>query len=139
MKINYNVPLTEQHDNANIKFDYETAKEKLTFGNGDWKYTSVNDLKLYSRLVDNVSKDDKNYNKFYLICSVGHSTSFNLEIFPNNEGKIDILDDDWCQPYEYQNENNNKFANNVLKKVYKIMIYLTEQEIISGWNVGDYI
>ena len=29
--INYNVPLTEQHDNANIKFNYEIAREKLTF------------------------------------------------------------------------------------------------------------
>lgn len=137
--INYNVPLTEQHDNANIEFNYEIAKEKLTFNNGNWKYTYVNDLTICSRLVDNTSKDDKNYNKFYLMCSVGKETSFNLSIFPNNEGNIDVLDDDWCQPYEYQNIDNNDFANNVLKKVYKIMTYLTEQEIISGWKVGDYI
>ena len=137
--INYNVPLTEQHDNANIKFNYEIAREKLTFNNGIWKDTFINDLRIYSRLVDNINKEDKNYNKFYLICSVGRETSFNLEIFPNNEGKIDVLDDNWCQPYEYQNENNNNFANNVLKKVHKIMIYLIEQKIISGWNVGDYI
>ena len=137
LMINYNVPLTDAHDNANIKFDYNKAINILdSYDHGRFM---LDNLIIHARLVDNVNPTSNGYNRFYFVCEVNKDTSFNLSILTNNTGKIDVLDDDFCMPYEYQYKNNNEFANIVLNNVYKIMRYLTEKEIISGWNEGDYI
>lgn len=135
--INYDVPLTDVHDNANIKFDYNKAINILkSYDHGRF---ILDNIIIHARLVDNIDSTRNDYNKFYLVCEVNKDTSFNLSILTDNTGNIYVLDDDFGQPYEYQYENNNEFANIVLNNVYKIMRYLTEKEIISGWNEGDYI
>ena len=116
--INYNVPLTDAHDNANIKFDYNKAINALeSYDHGRFMLDNLN---IHARLVDNVDPTSNGYNRFYFACEVNKDTSFNLFIHTDNTGKIDVLDEDFCQPYEYQYKNNNEFANIVLNNVYKI-------------------
>ena len=115
IKINTDVPLDEHGQNANIKFhilDKETM-ELYGFGHtyGQWIY------------------------------SIGLTDTISMTIIINDdekEGIINILDDDFLQPYDFQNINN-KTAKTILNKVYKIMSDLVYAGIISGWNIGDYI
>lgn len=56
---------------------------------------------------------------------------------------IDILDDDFCQPYDYQGMlakgTDNKYAIGAYEWVEMQMEYLQEAGILSGHNRGDYI
>lgn len=121
MKINQDVPLDNRGQNANIKFhikDEETMKS-LGFGftYGEWLFSLG--------LTDTIS--------------------LNIHILENEEGIIQILDDDFLQPYDFQNmiiEKGNKapsVAKKVQNEVYIIMCSLSANGIISGWSIGDYI
>lgn len=121
MKINNNVPLDERGQNKNIKFhilDEETMKSYgFSHSYGEWIYN----------------------------LGITNTISLNIIITDDEEGRIDILDDDFLQPYDFQSMiiNNGDKAPNVAKttqkKVYNIMENLVYSGIISGWNKGDYI
>lgn len=71
--------------------------------------------------------------------------SFNLTIPKDNPDgwKIDVLDEDFCQPYDYQymlsKGSANEVAKTVNENVEKEMQRLTDAGIISGHAYGDYI
>lgn len=121
IKINKDVPLDERGQNANIKFHVLNENTMKSYGFG---YT-------YERWVFNIGLTD--------------TISINISISDEGEGLIDILDDDFLQPYDFQSVIINmadkapSVAKTVQKKVYEIMNNLIYAGIISGWNVGDYI
>ena len=71
--------------------------------------------------------------------------SFNVSISKNNtlDLSIDILDEDFCQPYDYQSmlDKNTTFAPALMVRdfVEEWMKYLQENEILSGHIIGEYI
>ena len=121
IKINKDVSLDERGQNANIKFH---VLDKETMNSYDFGYT-------YERWLFNVGLTD--------------TISMNIAISDDGEGLIDILDDDFLQPYDFQNmiiemgNNAPSIAKIIQKKVYEIMNNLIYSGIISGWNYGDYI
>ena len=121
IKINKDVPLDERGQNANIKFHVLNKETMNSYGFG---YT-------YERWVFNVGLTD--------------TISLNITISDDGKGLIDILDDDFLQPYDFQSmiinngDNAPTIAKTTQKKVYEIMEGLVYGGIISGWNVGDYI
>ena len=121
IKINKNVPLNEHGQNDNIKFHVLDKETMNSYGFG---YT-------YERWLFNVGLTD--------------TISMNIAISDDGEGLIDILDDDFLQPYDFQNmiiemgNNAPSIAKIIQKKVYEIMNNLIYSGIISGWNYGDYI
>lgn len=71
--------------------------------------------------------------------------SFNVLINKNNEDdlRIDVLDDDFCQPYDYQSglERSPDFEPYLIVKeqVEKWMEYLQNKSVLSGHASGEYI
>jgi hypothetical protein len=71
--------------------------------------------------------------------------SFNVSINKNNSNdlSIDILDENFCQPYDYQYmlEKNPKFKPCLIVKeeVEKWMKYLDDSEVLTGHIYGEYI
>ena len=70
--------------------------------------------------------------------------TFNVSIPKNGDRlRIDVLDEDFCQPYDYQRmlNKNSKFepALIVFEFVEKQMEYLQQQGVISGHIYGEYI
>ena len=69
--------------------------------------------------------------------------TFNMTIYTETDWKIDILDEAFCQPYDYQwllnRQNVPHAAYKVKNNVDAIMQQLIDFGIISGWEVGDYI
>lgn len=83
----------------------------------------------------NHKKSKKKYNE---------DISFNLTIPKDGSDiRIDVLDENFCQPYDYQYmlEKNPtfKFALDVKEQVEKWMEYLQNNGVLSGHNKGDYI
>lgn len=125
--INYNVPLDEKYCNTNIRC--ERTDEELT------KYGFTN------------------YHKptMYWAREVGPNVGFNISI--NRETRkveIDILDEDFCQPFDYQ--SMMKQAEDleiepqalglpylVHEKVQAIMKQLVDDGILTGYQPNDYI
>lgn len=70
--------------------------------------------------------------------------SFNVTI-PKDGSDLDIevLDEAFCQPYDYQFIRNAdpsaEFAKNVFEKVEEEMKYLQDAGVLSGHNYGEYI
>ena len=74
----------------------------------------------------------------------GIEISFNVKIPKDGSDiSIDILDDAFCQPYDYQYflENNppNKVALIVKEQVEEWMKYLQDNGVLSGHVYGEYI
>ena len=70
--------------------------------------------------------------------------SFNLTIPKDGSDiRIDVLDENFCQPYDYQHMLHKnptfKFALNVKEQVEEWMEYLQGYGVLSGHNKGDYI
>ena len=70
--------------------------------------------------------------------------SFNITIPKDGSDiRIDVLDENFCQPYDYQfmlHKNPTfKFALNVKEQVEEWMEYLQNNGVLSGHNKGDYI
>lgn len=69
--------------------------------------------------------------------------TFNMTIYTEKDWQIDILDEAFCQPYDYQwlltRQNVPKAAYIIKNNVDAIMQQLLDFGIISGWTVGDYI
>lgn len=74
----------------------------------------------------------------------GVEISFTVKI-PKDDSDINImvLDEDFCQPYDYQyllhNNPKNECANIVKEQVEEWMSYLQDNNVLSGHNYGDYI
>ena len=113
--------LDEQGQNANIKFhilDDEIMKS-YGFGHTDGQWV--------------------------FCVGITDTISLNIVIYDDCKGRIDIVDDDFLQTYDFQFiilRNNAKIPNIAKitqKKVYDIMCNLVDCGIISGWSRGDYI
>jgi hypothetical protein len=71
--------------------------------------------------------------------------SFGLTVNKNDSSdmRIDVLDENFCQPYDYQyfleNNPNFKVALEIQGKVEAIMFKLKEAGILSGHEYGEYI
>lgn len=121
MKINNDVPLDERGQNKNIKFHILDDETMKSYGFGH------------------------SYEEWIYNLGITDTISLNIIITDDCEGRIDVLDDDFLQPYDFQsmimNDTNkvNNVAKTVQKKVYTVMENLVYGGIISGWNVGDYI
>ena len=77
--------------------------------------------------------------------SFSFDVSFNIS-FKKEDGKnlkIDVLDEAFCQPYDYQkmlkDDESFKPALQVHANVQEIMSKLSEAGIISGYTANDYI
>lgn len=89
----------------------------------------------FCRLIE-FPKDKKEYRGFEI--------SFNVSIPKDNSDiRIDILDEDFCQPYDYQYmlDKNPKFEPCLIVKeqVEKWMKYLQDSGVLSGHIYGEYI
>ena len=85
-------------------------------------------------------------NWWYFCKRVYKDITFNMTIYDRGDWYIDILDELFCQPYDYQyllenysNDINTKVLEIVKKNVDEIMDSFVHKGIISGWKVGDYV
>ena len=83
---------------------------------------------------------------WYFCKRVYKDITFNMTIYSENDWRIDILDELFCQPYDYQYMLENlprkdlpRAVQVVHHNVDEIMDSLKHKGIISGWEVGDYI
>lgn len=82
--------------------------------------------------------------KWWIFCNRVHKDiTFNLRIYDRGDWAIDIIDENFCQPYDYQamyeRGNHMSFVLTVMKNVNEIMDSFVHKGIISGWEVGDYV
>lgn len=82
-------------------------------------------------------------NWWYFCNRVHKDITFNMTIYDSGNWAIDILDEAFCQPYDYQamyeRGNHMSFILTVMKNVNEIMDSFVHKGIISGWKVGDYV
>lgn len=81
---------------------------------------------------------------WYCYKSLQNDITFNVHIpVDGSEGWIDVLDEDFGQPYDYQltleRDNSHPFANIIKEKVEYWMNELKKVGIIEGHEYGDYI
>lgn len=85
------------------------------------------------------------YNFWILYDSVDEDITINIKITDNEVGTIDILDDNFCQPYDFQKmiydlgDNAPFTAIKVQHKLYTILDSMKTFGILEGWEWGDYI
>ena len=121
VKINYDVPLTKRKQNAMIQANILDDKKMREIGFTDY------------------SKDS-----WYYCRGLGSNISFNVSINKKtNKIKIDVLDECFLQPFDYQAQiqdgRNDDFINNINKQVQEQMKYLMDAGVITGYRMGDYI
>ena len=126
--INYDVPVNSRMQNANIKGHILDKEQMEALG---FLYNENSMAWIYSKTL---------YNEDYFFCKI-----------TDNDIEIMILDDNFCQPYDYQNmlhgvdhereKNTNwyKYAMKVHNKVQEIMAKLVEGGVISGYERNDFI
>lgn len=122
-KINYNVPRNKAGQNSNIKLN-PNLKEKTLLDFGFVKEPT---------------------SEYYMMSKLTSDISFNIDIdIETNDISIEILDEDFLQPYDYQIMLKNpnyipKIAKIVHHKVQKLMKELMDSGIIEGYVENDYI
>lgn len=83
--------------------------------------------------------------RWYYSRVVAPETTLNIAIPTTSDGdfRIDVLDEDFLQPYDYQKYlmeyPKHAFAKLVKEQVEKHMIQLTNDGIITGYILGMYI
>ena len=89
---------------------------------------------------------DHRKSTWYLLKPIDSDITFNLTINKkNNQGKIDVLDEKWLQPYDWQyymktsSKEDCEFPYTVHEKVQKLISELMDQGIISDYELGSYI
>lgn len=91
----------------------------------------------FQRFVDGID------NWWYFCNRVYKDITFNMTIYDRGDWIIEILDECFCQPYDYQamyeKGNHSPVVLTVKKNVNEVMDSLKHKGIISGWEVGDYI
>jgi hypothetical protein len=90
--------------------------------------------------------EDRFSGHWYFCNPVYEDITFNFTIYSEDDWQIDILDEYFLQPYDYQyllekysNDINTRVLEIVKKNVDEIMDSFVHKGIISGWEVGDYI
>lgn len=121
-KINKDVPIRENGQNANIKpYSNLTKKALEEYG---FKNIESEKYTLHKMLTPDIM--------FYI----------NID-FSKNIVNIDVLDDFFLKPYDYQTllsqPNVLKTAYIVHEKIQEIMKNLLDNKIIEGYNLNDYI
>lgn len=84
---------------------------------------------------------------WYFHKAISADISFNLQIAKDgSDWQIDVLDENFCQPYDYQHFIMKSEINDIpfvalktKEKVDQIMEDLVEKGVIRNWKVGDYI
>lgn len=81
---------------------------------------------------------------WYFTRRAGTDISFNVSIPKNGDRlRIDVLDEDFGQPYDYQRmlerDPSFPYALNVKASVERYMQELTDAGVLTGWKPGDYI
>lgn len=119
IKINRNVPLNNRGQNANIQFGNVSEDTLKSFGFWNTEDSWYLDVVVCSEL----------------------DITFNISIVKSTkEVIIDVLDEEFLQPYDYQEMLGfNDIANEVHCKVQDCMKSLVDSGIIVGYNMGDYI
>lgn len=87
---------------------------------------------------------DRKEDTWYFCRGVGNNISFNLSIRKDgSEFSIDVLDEDFLQPYDYQkiimDGGNFDFVNNVYYNVEDVLEELTDAGILYGHVRGEYV
>jgi len=118
---------------VNVKIKANILPEKDMRGAG---FADNNKKSWYFWRAIQFPKNEKRYRNF--------DVSFSVTIPKNgDEIRIDVLDENWCQPYDYQHmlENNPNFepALIVNEQVEKWMEYLQDKGILEGHVKGEYI
>jgi hypothetical protein len=115
--------LTEKGFNKSIKI----RENQTEFTLKEYGFTNHNEPTLY-------------YHK-----NLGDDISFNLSVNKQTlhiEG-IDVLDENFLQPYDYQEiltrDSKHKLASEIYHKVNKILTRLQDDLIIEGFQVGMYV
>lgn len=121
VEINFDVPLTKRKQNAMIQANILDDKKMREIGFTDY------------------SKDS-----WYYCRDIGLDISFNVSINKKtSEIKIDVLDEWFLQPFDYQAQiqdgRNDDFINNINKQVQGQMRCLMDAGVITGYRMGDYI
>lgn len=121
MIINYEVPLNTMHQNADIKAHI-----------------------LSDAIMRDIGFTDYVSNTWYLVRCVAEDTTFNVSIDKKTGHiEIEVLDENFLQPYQYQELLKNcphaEFALKVHEAVQEQMKYLMDKGIITGYRLGDYI
>lgn len=113
--INYDVPLNSRGNNANLRGN--VLDDQTMTANGFY------------------------YKRWVRVEGLGYGVSLNITVSKELLGII-VLDDDFCQPYDYQailrKNPDNAVALEVHSKVQATMKRLSANGIIEGWVVGDY-
>ena len=85
----------------------------------------------------------KSRGEWYFCQRVHVDITFNMSIKSEDNWHIDILDECFLQPYDYQamyeSCNYRPVVLTVMENVNEIMDSFVHKGIISGWEVGDYI
>ena len=136
MKMNTNVKVNSLGTNEEIKFNFD---EELLKQNG-------------FNFIEEQNYPDTwpipphwCYNKFfsYKSLEVTFSVNYYIKPYKGSQFCIDVIDDDFGQPYDYQyylskNPNNN-FALKVQEKVNNLMQIFLNEGLIYEYKIGDYI
>lgn len=82
--------------------------------------------------------------KWYYCKLLSDEITFNVTIPKDGSDiSIDVIDDDFCQPYDYQailrDSPSHKFALKIKELVECEMKSLQDAGVLSGHNYGDYI
>lgn len=121
-----NIEVNEHGTNRNIKYHILSDADMKTAG---------------FRLVTNSSL----YGDYWYFCKfLQNEITFNVHILADgSDGWIDVLDEDFGQPYDYQymleKDSSHPFANYVKEEVEHWMKMLADAGIIEGHEYGQFI
>ena len=82
---------------------------------------------------------------FWILCECSNDVSVNIKISDDEVGEIDVLDDEWLQPYDFQymiqsrGDYAPQTAKEIQKKLYSILDAMKTFGILEGWEWGDYV
>lgn len=85
------------------------------------------------------------YHMWILYKAVSDSIGINIRLYDDGRKEVDVLDEDFCQPYDFQypimNDINNVpyMAKKTQAVLYKILSCMKENGVLEGWSVGDYV
>lgn len=118
--INFDVPIKD-YQNENIKAVILSDEEMRRIGFIDF------------------DKDSWSYCK-----KIARGLTFNVRIVKKSKKiNIAVIEEDWQQPYDYQELIRSGSRNEYVLKVHKIvqehMAHLIKKGVITGYTMGDYI
>lgn len=105
---------------------------------------NINAVILEDEKMRELGFTDHSEKNWYYTIRVGAGVSFNLSIPKDGSRlRIDVLDEDFGQPYDYQQflKKNPEFpfGLRVKEAVERVMKDFTEAGVLTGWKPGDYI